>query len=72
MAARRCASCARFLSAPSGRGRPSLRCDRCKPEKVISLPRNCRGCEVLLPAPQGRGRPPVRCQDCRTPALVNA
>lgn len=64
MAIRRCASCSRFLPAIAGRGRPSLRCDRCKPAKVINI-RSCRSCDVVLPAPVGRGRPPVNCVACR-------
>lgn len=72
MAARRCASCSKFMAAPVGRGRPALKCAKCKPEKVIVL-RNCRGCEVTLPAPEGRGRPPVKCVECRaSKTLVNA
>ena len=71
MATRRCASCSRFLPAPSGRGRPALKCVKCRPEKVITI-RECRDCEVELPIPEGRGRPPVRCLECRTSNLVDA
>ena len=73
MAARRCAGCSHFMAKPKGRGRPALRCAKCRPERVIIL-RSCRDCEVELPAPEGRGRPAVRCLECRskTKALVNA
>lgn len=73
MAVRRCASCSKFLPAIKGRGRPSLRCDKCRPAKVVVLSRTCRDCSVELPAPEGRGRPPVKCVECRTgKILVNA
>lgn len=66
MAIRRCSGCSKFLPKPSGkRGRPSLKCDKCKPVKVITI-RECRDCAVPLPAPEGRGRPPVKCDECRT------
>lgn len=65
MAARRCASCSKFLPAIKGRGRPALKCVRCR-VKLIVL-RSCRDCSVELPAPEGRGRPAVKCVECRTP-----
>jgi phage FluMu protein Com len=70
MAIRRCASCSRFLPAISGRGRPALRCERCRSAAKVIHIRSCRDCETTLPAPEGRGRPAVRCSDCR-PVLVN-
>lgn len=69
MAARRCACCSKFLPAIKGRGRPALKCVKCRAPKVITL-RNCRDCEVELPAPEGRGRPPVKCDGCRTKKVL--
>lgn len=72
MAVRRCSSCSKFLPAVKGRGRPALKCAKCRPANVIVL-RSCRDCSVELPAPEGRGRPPVKCVECRTvKVLVNA
>lgn len=73
MSVRRCASCSKFLPAIKGRGRPALKCAKCRPVKVVVLSRSCRDCSTELPAPEGRGRPPVKCVDCRTgKVLVNA
>jgi phage FluMu protein Com len=73
MAARRCASCSKFLPGIKGRGRPALRCAKCRAADHVITIRECRGCNVTLPAPEGRGRPPVKCVECRsTKALVKA
>jgi hypothetical protein len=75
-----CTDCGVSLPAPTGRGRPPVRCQECKnapsepkaprpPKADIPvkprIERHCVDCDVTLPAPQGRGRPATRCQKCR-------